>query len=255
MTGFRKMYCVGLKWCDGHNLQLMLGIQGLYHDCDERYGWNFVLARYRRLCCLGSVAVVLLQMTLPLCLATGESAAPKLGFALAMSFHASNHILWRINFFVAWCPSLLALLAPTPQANTAALYREIVHEHTALAPALLVAFYLLLQLGHALDLASEKLLAMGRRALEAKEAEEEGEERGGLVKPLLRGVIWLLEMHCLGDYYSSYWPTTHPLAATPVVCVCAVWSNGDECLLPAVTDFYWRRVVGRPMAAQRDGAL
>lgn len=39
----------------------------------------------------------------------------------------------------------------------------------------------------------------------------------------------------------SYWPTTHPLAAAPVACMVAVWSDGSECLLPATTDFYWRR--------------
>ena len=94
LTGFRKMYCAGLIWMDGKNLQLMLGIQGLYHDTDGA-GWNFILMRYRRLCCFASVAVVLLQLALPLSLAVAHPAARWLGFAAAMSFHASNHILWR----------------------------------------------------------------------------------------------------------------------------------------------------------------
>ena len=35
-----------------------------------------------------------------------------LGFATAMLFHMANLVLWRINFFVAWCPALLVLVAP-----------------------------------------------------------------------------------------------------------------------------------------------
>ena len=116
LTGFRKLYCTGLKWCDGKNLQLMLGIQGLYHDRDAS-GWNFVLSRHWRLCCVGSVAVVALQLALPLVVAVDSALLRALGFAAAMSFHASNHILWRINFFVAWCPALVALLVPGPQVN------------------------------------------------------------------------------------------------------------------------------------------
>lgn len=53
--------------------------------------------------------------------------------------------------------------------------------------------------------------------------------------------LWLLELHCLGDYYASYWPTTHPLATSPVICILARWADGSECLVPAIADFYWRR--------------
>lgn len=124
LTGLRKMYCVGPIWCDGKNLQLMLGIQGLYHEVDTRRGLNFVLSRSRRLCCVASVAVVALQLALPLCLAIPHPAARTFGFACAMSFHASNHILWRINFFVAWCPALLALISPGEQLAMTDILRD-----------------------------------------------------------------------------------------------------------------------------------
>ena len=231
LTGFRKLYCAGLIWCDGKNLSLMLGIQGLYHDASANgMGWNFFLARSVSLCRLASVAVVALQLSMPLCLVVDHRAAMPVGFALAMSFHASNHVLWRVNFFVAWCPALLALLAPGPQLPAG----DLLAAHGSAAPSVVLAVYLMLQLGHALDLATEKLLAACRqRLLQAGE---------GLLfaRPLL-GLIWLLEMHCLGDYYSSYWPTSHPLRGAPVACVVAVYEDGTECLLPAPCDFYWRR--------------
>lgn len=195
-TGLRKMYCVGPRWCDGKNLQIMLGIQGLYHD-HSRHGWNFFLARYRRLCCFASVAVVALQMTLPLCLTTGEPIARWIGFGLAMSFHASNHILWRINFFVAWCPSLLALVAPFEQLTAQALVGAA-FDARALAPTLFTLLYFAMQFGHALDLATEKLLAAFRRGLDCHDRHEEASP----LHKIALSVVWLLEMHCLGDYYS-----------------------------------------------------
>ena len=234
LTGLRKLYCAGLRWCDGKNLALMLGIQGLYHDAGANgLGWNFLLARRVALCRLASVAVVALQLSMPLCLLVDHPAAMPLGFAFAMSFHASNHVLWRINFFVAWCPALLALLAPAPQLPAVALVAAAARNQGGAAPSAVLAVYLTLQLGHALDLASEKLLAACRRWLLPV--------AGWLVVRPLLGLIWLLEMHCLGDYYSSYWPTSHPLRAAPVACLVAVYDDGTECLLPATVDFYWRR--------------
>ena len=154
-TGARKMYCVGPIWCDGKNLQLILAIQGLYHDGER--GWNFVLARYPSLCCVASVAVVALQLALPICLYAAHPAALALGFSLALAFHASNMILWRINFFVAWVPALLALLAPGEQLPAAVLL-ECATSTAAAAPAAVLLLYSLLQTGHALDLATERLL-------------------------------------------------------------------------------------------------
>ena len=237
MTGLRKLYCTGAKWCDGRNLQLMLGIQGLYHDSDAR-GWNFFLARYRRLCCGASIAVVGLQLALPLAVVRDDATLRALGFAAAMAFHASNHVLWRINFFVAWCPMLLALLAPGAQLTPEAL---LASGRAAAAPAAVLGVYLLAQLGHALDLLTEKALARLRRHLDATAppsalpAAISGWRDAGLV------AIWLAELHLLGDYYSSYWPTTHPLRGEPVVCVVAMSPDGGERLAPAVIDFYWRR--------------
>ena len=246
LTGFRKLYCVGLRWADGANLQLMLGIQGLYHDGSN--GWNLALMRYRGLCRLCSVAVVGLQLALPLSLALPPTSpyaalARSAGFLLAMSFHAANHILWRINFFVAWCPALLALLARGEQLSASALWHD-----SPPAPLLVVIVYVALQLGHALDLTTEKCLAHCRNALLAH---GDGAAGGGavssrsLVGSALRATclraIWLLEFHLLGDYYSSYWPSTHPLRGEPVACAILLRPDGTEALLPAPTDFYWRR--------------
>ena len=248
LTGFRKMYCVGLRWADGANLQLMLGIQGLYHDSADG-GWNLALMRYRGLCCVCSVAVVGLQLALPLSLALPPASpyaalARSAGFLLAMSFHASNHILWRINFFVAWCPSLLALLAPGEQLSPSALWHA-----SPPAPLCVVGVYLALQLGHALDLATEKCLARCRSSLlvqsEGAAARSLAGRLAGNASSALRvaclRTIWLLEFHCLGDYYSSYWPSSHPLRGEPVACAVLVRPDGTEALLPAPTDFYWRR--------------
>ena len=232
LTGLRKLYCVGPKWMDGRNLQLMLSIQGLYHDSSPN-GWNFVLARHRALCCVASVAVVALQLALPLSLAVNEPLLRYLGFAAAMSFHASNHILWRINFFAAWCPSLLALASPGQQLPLADLWH--VGRWSAVGPALVLLLYLGMQLGHALDLATETLLARCRSHIGAAAA-------GALSwRAVPLGVIWLLEMHCLGDYYSSYWPTTHPLRDEPVVCFVHRRAHCADALVPAPVDFYWRR--------------
>lgn len=133
MTGARKVYCTGFRWADGKNLQLMvrpppwlparkvdgarasdrpgtsfdtdqLGVQGLYHDLDgDPLAFNFAMAENRDLCFLGSAGVLVLQLLMPAFLAL-DAALPSRGvlhaaFWLAMSFHAGNHILWRINFF------------------------------------------------------------------------------------------------------------------------------------------------------------
>ena len=207
LTGVRKLYCVGPRWCDGKNLQLMCAIQGLYHDADASSGWNFILARHRRLCRVGSVAVVALQLALPLALIVAHPLAPLCGFALAMSFHAANHILWRINFFVAWCPALVALLVPGKQMTA----HQLLHTPGVAAPACVLVLYLALQLGHALDLATEKALARCRAALLL--AGSRGVLFEGLqlkrmsddvtIRDACLGAIWLTEMHLLGDYYSS----------------------------------------------------
>ena len=227
LTGFRKLYCVGPRWCDGINLQTILGVQALYHDVSPS-GLNFVLARSRWLCVLASVAVLALQLALPLALLDGGRTGCIVAFALAMSFHASNLVLWRINFFVAWCPALLALLAPVEQLSLRALLSS-----GSVAPVAVTLVYLLLQLGHATDLATEKLLARVRSlVLERCSA--------GMRRQAMLGAIWLAELHLLGDYYASYWPDSHPLAGAPVVCAVAK-TGATERLLPAPVDFYWRR--------------
>jgi len=191
LTGLRKMYCVGPRWCDGKNLQLMLSIQGLYHD--DRESWNSMIAQHRLLCRFGSVAVVVLQLSLPLVLMVDHPWARPLAFAAAMGFHSSNHVLWRINFFVAWCPSLLALLAPGDQLHASALWQATA-SRSAVGPTVIVAFYLVLQLGHALDLATERLLLACKRRVKAAAPR--------VVRSLCLRLLWLLNMHCLGDYYS-----------------------------------------------------
>ena len=41
---------------------------------------------------------------------------------------------------------------------------------------------------------------------------------------------------------AQYWPTSHPLRGEPVACALHVSADGTSTrLLPAVTDFYWRR--------------
>lgn len=248
LTGLRKMYCVGLRWCDGENLQVILRVQGLYHDAGSRVswrgGWNFLLARSRTLCCVGSVLVVALQiLVLPLCLALPQPAARTMGFTLALSFHAANLILWRINFFVAWCPALLALAAPGEQLPAHELMHAVGTNTGALAAATVVVLFLLLQLGHAMDGAAERFLAASRnRIVSSSRAGKDGKTlMGQLIHRASLGSIWLLELHCLGDYYSAYWPTAHPLSASPTACLVCIWPDGSECLMPAITDFYFRR--------------
>jgi len=100
LTGARKLYCVGLRWCDGKNLQLMCAIQGLYHDHEPEASLNFFLSRRRQLCAVASVGVVAAQLLLPLALALPQ--ALPLALAFTLSFHAMNLVLWRINFYPAW---------------------------------------------------------------------------------------------------------------------------------------------------------
>jgi hypothetical protein len=139
----------------------------------------------------------------------------------------------------SWCPALLALVAPGEQLPARALLQVVVTHGGAAAAALVVACFLVVQLGHAMDCATEKLLAASRARLSALSA-----HAPAVALPFLRAAIgsaWLLECHCLGDYYSSYWPDAHPLSATPTACLVCIWPGGSECLLPAITDFYWRR--------------
>ena len=114
----------GLRWADGINLQLMMGFQGLFNDVDNphhKYAFNFTLASNRELCRLGSLGVLFLQLLMPMFLVL-DSINPasggiwlKIAFWLAISFHAGNHVLWRINFSGSWCPALIALLLPMKQ--------------------------------------------------------------------------------------------------------------------------------------------
>ena len=225
LTGFRKLYCVGPRWCDGINLQTILGVQALYHDVSPN-GLNFVLARSRWLCVVASVAVLALQLALPLALLDGGRAGCIVAFALAMSFHASNLVLWRINFFVAWCPALLALLAPVEQLST----RELLSSGSV-APVAVTLLYLLLQLGHAMDLATENLLARGGACARAVLGRDE--KAGDTGRHLARRAPPPRRLLRLTGRLAS---------ARRCAGGCAVAKTGaTERLLPAPVDFYWRR--------------
>ena len=270
MTGFRKAYVTGLRWADGKNLQLMIGIQGLYHDLDKRggRGFNFALAEHRLLCSIGSIGVLGLQLLMPAFLLMPSATIFAAAFWFVMAFHAGNHILWRINFFIAWCPALLALLVLEPHQMSVAELSAEIKSGRAVAPLVIVIVYLIMQLGHALDKLSERLLERARRALLGRDADahtvsaamrpyrrsdnaspstdDEMQEHHTLATLATQAglyVIWALEMHCLGDYYTHYWPEMHPHRAVPVACVVVKWKNGDEHLLPCPSNFYWRREV------------
>ena len=122
-------------------------------------------------------------------------------------------------------PSCLARTSRT--ASFAALLEPFYSSNSlsALAPHIVVFVYFLLQFGHACDLATERFLASCRRVL--SRLSDDG--LGGpwwLPHQEALCLIWLLEMHCLGDYYSSYWPDSHPLAKEPVVCfVVTIWKR------------------------------
>lgn len=242
MTGFRKFYVVGFRWADGANLQLMTSIQGLYHDLDNGDGleFNFALAKSRTLCRIASVSVLGLQLIMPFFLVL-DSLWPQAGimmfaFWLAMSFHAGNHIFWRINFFGSWCPALLTLLVPIAQLSPSILYQRAA-DGSATLPCSVLIIYLSMQLGHALDKVLEKMLERARQTMLSG---QEGRDIGLLRKILLQ-IIFILELHLLGDYYTSYFPDSHPQKEIPVACVVIKYKDGSEVMLPAPIDFYWRR--------------
>ena len=246
MTGFRKLYCSGIIWCDGKNLQLMMGVQGLYHDLESKggLGLNFALAEYRELCRVGSIGVLGLQLLMPSFLLVPNTSVLSSAFWLAWSFHASNHVLWRINFFGSWCPALLALIVPGEQMTLASLWAEILSGRAVL-PFIVLVVHITFQLGHALDELTEKL------ASRAKEAIVKVSWLPTLVKTICIGVLWMIELHCLGDYYTSYWPVSHEHRNCPVACFVVKYAQqdegkdsdsvADEIFLPAPVCFYWRR--------------
>ena len=90
------MYCIGFRWADGVNLQMMMGVQALYHDIDHPHGMplNSALAERRWLCRLGSLGALGLQLTMPAFLLAPSRGALAAAFCLAASFHAGNHFLW-----------------------------------------------------------------------------------------------------------------------------------------------------------------
>ena len=240
-TGYRKVYCTGFKWADGRNLQLMLGIQGLYHDIDHPkcFTFNFSMARSRALCLFASIGVLGTQLVMPIFLLL-EWKAPSHGallaaFWLAMFFHAGNHILWRINFFIGWCPALLALLGNCNQLSPI----EIMRAEASFAPIVVVIVFAIMQLGHALDRLSEKILAAAHRMILRSDKDL------NVIQTMCLSIIWMLELHLFGDYYTSYWPDTHEHRAVPVACMVAKFEDGTECLLPAPVCFYWRRDISK----------
>ena len=246
-TGFRKAYCTGLRWADGLNLQLMIGLQGLYHDVDHKLAFNFALASSRPLCRLGSLGVFFLQLLMPLFLVL-DSMYPeshglsfKAAFWLVMSFHAGNHVLWRINFFGSWCPALVALLLPMEQVPLSELWQYFSTNATspaALAPACVVIVYSIMQMGHAFDEASEKLAKKYRKKLLSMSITSTVDK----VFQYVSLWIWaIFEYHLLGDYYTAYWADRHNYDELPLACAVIKWGDGDESLLPACGDFYFRR--------------
>ena len=208
-----------------------------------------MLAGHRWLCKCGSIAVLGLQLLMPAFVLI-EAVWPGRGalvvaFWLAMSFHAGTHFLWRINFFGSWCPALVALLVPIDQIDPATLWRSICHDAAALVPALCVlAAYCIMQLGHALDRASEKLAAEARARVLASTPE------GGILQWILLVSVNAFEFHLLGDYYTSYWPEQHRHDIA-VACIVVRWRDGGEMLLPASGDYYFRRHINAWIAWPR----
>ena len=206
LTGLRKMYCVGLCWCDGRNPQLMLGIQGLYHD-GRGARLNRVLARYRRLCCAASVSVVGLQFAPPLSLAVAYPAARPLGFACAMAFHAQPHPV-ADQLLHRGCPALLVLLAPGEQLGAWELAQAASGpascRRSSRSPTCCCSL--------ATRSTSPPRSCWPRPRRRRQAGGRAGAGRGAATA---RADL-LAELHRLGDY-SSYRPTTHPLAAVLVV--------------------------------------
>ena len=157
---------------------------------------NFQMAAHRGLCLLASASVLGLQLLMPAFLLV-EAAAPRSGalpvaFWLAMSFHAGNLALWRINFFGSWCPALVALLAPTAQLDPAALWRSVRGDASALPVCCLLLVYFAMQLGHACDEASERLA----RACRAAVAGWSG--AAAALRPAALALLDVFEFHLLG---------------------------------------------------------
>ena len=228
---------------------------------DDPLAFNFALAENRQLCLFGSAGVLGLQLAMP-CVLFIEAAFPSSGvfsaaFALAWSFHMGNHILWRINFFGSWCPALLVLLSPVRQMSLGEIAASS-SPGAILPPIALLVVYFILQLGHAMDRASEKLLANWRSALLARDNVPTA--AGSFVLACL----WVIELCLLGDYYTSYWPETHPhRPPATVACIVVKFSSDgkkeEEALLPGAVCYYWRRDInGRilwPQTADSDCEL
>ena len=236
VTGFRKVYCTGWRWADGKNLQVMLGSQGLYHDMDSGpsagLALNFWMARSRALCTFGSASVLGLQLLMPVFLLWPRRDMLTLAFVLAMSFHAGNHLLWRINFFGSWCPALVVLLVPIDQMDLTTLWRSVRNDISASPICCVLIVYFVMQFGHACDEASEKCAARFRRALASAPRP---------LQSLGIAAVTVFEFHLLGDYYTEYWPEYHPPAEAAIACVVIRDPDGAESLLPASTDYYFRR--------------
>ena len=124
---------------------------------------------------------------------------------------------------------------PAAQLDLRTLWLSIWRDGGAIAPALVLAVYCLMQLGHALDRATEKLAGSLRRRAIASTAE------GGILRRAALFAVNAFEFHVLGDYYTGYWPD-HFRLDTALACVLVRW-GGDEMLLPASVDFYFRRHV------------
>ena len=146
------------------------------------------------------------------------------------------------------------LLAPVRQLSIGELAAT---GACAVAPAALLVVYFCLCLGHAMDRVLEKWLAKRRREL----------MRSGDVPPALRkavlGAMFFVELCLLGDYYTSYWPESHPhRPPATVACIVVKWDGDreeEEALLPGTVCYYWRRDInGRilwPTSPERDCAF
>ena len=220
-----------------------LACQGLYHDLDTTngMGFNFALAEYRHLCFLGSAGVLGLQLAMPIFLLL-DAKWPEHGilifaFWIAMSFHAGNHVLWRINFFGSWCPALVSLLLPTKQLSPSELWQSLVYDdrYSSVPICCLFLVYFTMQFGHALDEFSEAIARRCQRWLESNQSIHWFPKSIGLA------LIACFQFHLLGDYYTNYWLDKHPPEKVRIACVIVKEKDGSESLVPAATDFYFRR--------------
>lgn len=88
---------------------------------------------------------------------------------------------------------------PAEQLGLGMLWQSVRGGGGAVAPALVLLVYCLVQLGHALDEASEKLAAAARRRVLASTVE------GGAPRWAMLVAVSAFEFHVLGDYYTAYW--------------------------------------------------